>query len=64
MNNTINFKSEDEIELGVKIEFCLDNYEEILEKAEKTKDWVLKRYKWETISERYRTIYNSIPISG
>lgn len=63
-DNTIYFKSEDEKNLAEKIEFCLDNYEEILEKAEKTKNWVLKRYKWETISERYRTIYNSIPISG
>jgi len=59
-DNTIYFKSEDEDDLSEKILFCLANYEDILEKAEKTKNWILNQYKWETILEGYRNIYNSI----
>ena len=57
--NTIYFKSEDDKELTEKIEFCLNNYEEILKKTEKTKKWVLKKYKWKSICDEYKEIYDS-----
>jgi len=46
------------------MESCLDNYDEILGKAKRTKEWVLKKYKWESISEEYRNIYHSILYSN
>lgn len=63
-DNTIYFKSGHEKDLKEKIEFCLDNYEEILGKAKRTKDWILKQYRWEMISDEYRKLYNNILFSG
>jgi len=63
-DNTIYFKSGHEKDLKEKIEFCLDNYEEISGKAKRTKDWILKQYRWEIISDEYRKLYNNILFSG
>ena len=58
-NNTIYFSSGNAEDLKRKIEFCFDNYNEVLKKASKTKKWVTKQYNWQSISEKYMNIYNS-----
>lgn len=59
-DNTIYFRSEDSRDLKEKIEYCLDNYEEMVKKAEKTKGWIIKQYDWETIAKSYKNIYSNI----
>jgi len=58
-HNTIYFKSGNDKDLTKKIEFCFDNYTEVLRKASKIKKWVTKQYNWQNISEKYLNIYNS-----
>jgi len=56
-DRTIYFKSEDVKDLIEKIEFCLDNYNTISERAVKTKQWVTERYNWKNIVNKYKNIY-------
>lgn len=58
--NTIYFSSGDYKDLAKKIEFCLNNYDEAVKIANKAKKSVIKRYKWQDISEKYKNIYNSL----
>ena len=59
-DKTIYFKSGDSENLKDKIEYSLDNYAEVLSRAEKTKKWVLEKYNWETIAEKYKNMYNNL----
>jgi len=58
--NTVYFKSADTEDLKNKIEYCLDNYDELLNQSQQTKEWVLSHYNWKTIAEKYKNIYNNL----
>lgn len=59
-DNTSYFSSGDEKNLGEKIEFCLENYDEVIKNAERTRKWVLKKYNWKPIAKEYKNLYNFI----
>ena len=57
-NRTIYFKSGDSNDLKLKIEYCLDNYDDILAMSNQTKDWVVHQYNWQLIIGEYKDAYS------
>jgi len=56
-NRAIYFKSGDSNDLKSKVDYCLDNYDDILKMSNQTKDWITDQYNWQVISEEYKKIY-------
>lgn len=54
------FKTDDEVDLGLKIKFALGNYEFMQDKATKAFDKLIKMYNWKKIGIEYDRLYRII----
>ena len=59
-DKTTYFRSGDDKDLADKIAFVLSRYPEMSEKARQSRQWVLERYDWKSISIEYKNLYNSV----
>jgi glycosyltransferase involved in cell wall biosynthesis len=59
-DEVIFFKSNDSIDLAKKIQYCLDNYQDVLHYSEMAYQKVITLYTWDIIAKRYEYLYNTI----
>lgn len=54
------FKTNNEIDLSQKIDYALNNIDEMKLRAEKALKKLQREYNWENISKDYSNLYNSL----
>ena len=59
-SEAIFYETEDYVELGVKIEWAIKNYDDVLDMANKAYEKVVSKYNWYYISELYDNLYTEI----
>jgi glycosyltransferase involved in cell wall biosynthesis len=59
-DNAIHFNSGDVDSLGMKLQFALDNYDELLYKAKRGQADISKRFNWEQVTDQYINLLQDI----